>query len=99
MLATGRHLRIVGSGHGTGQQQLFARANQATYGSSGNPTMETLKPQSIGGTLLTDRHNRQKQPTGCYLRAKCGQDHNQVTKGVIVWYQPYTHSFHELKLE
>jgi len=34
------------------------------------------------------RHNRQKRPTGRYLRAKCGQNYNQVANGLIVWNQP-----------
>jgi hypothetical protein len=35
-----------------------------------------------------NRHNRQKRPNGRYLRAKCGQNLNQVAKGLIVWNQP-----------
>jgi hypothetical protein len=35
-------------------------------------------------------HNRQKRPKGRYLRAKCGQNLNQVAKGLIVWNQPST---------
>jgi hypothetical protein len=35
-----------------------------------------------------NRHNRQKRPNGRYLRAKCGQNYNQVAKGLIVWNQP-----------
>ena len=52
--------------------------------------MEQIKPQNIDGTVLTNRHNRQKRPTGRYLRAKCGQNHNQVANGLIVWNQPST---------
>jgi hypothetical protein len=37
-----------------------------------------------------NRHNRQKRPTGRYLRAKCGQNYNQVANGLIVWNQPST---------
>jgi hypothetical protein len=40
------------------------------------------------GTVLMNRHNRQKRPTGRYLRAKCGQNLNQVANGLIVWNQP-----------
>ena len=50
--------------------------------------MEQFKPQSTDGTVLTNRHNRQKRPTGRYLRAKCGQNTNQVANGLIVWNQP-----------
>jgi hypothetical protein len=35
-----------------------------------------------------NRHNRQKRPNGRYLRAKCGQNLNQVANGLIVWNQP-----------
>jgi hypothetical protein len=35
-----------------------------------------------------DRNNRQRWPNGRYLRAKCGQNLNQVAKGLIVWNQP-----------
>jgi hypothetical protein len=45
--------------------------------------MEQLKPQIIDGTALNNRHNRQKRPTGHYLRAKCGQNYNQVAEGLI----------------
>jgi hypothetical protein len=45
--------------------------------------MEYLKPQIIDGTVLNNRHNRQKRPTGRYLRAKCGQNYNQVAEGLI----------------
>ena len=44
--------------------------------------------QIIDGTVLTNRNNRQKRPTGSYLRAKCGQNYNQVATGLIVWNQP-----------
>src|ERR1022692_4022982 len=50
--------------------------------------MEAIKPQNIDGTVLMNRHNRQKRPNGRYLRAKCGQNLNQVAKGLIVWNQP-----------
>ena len=50
--------------------------------------MEAIKPQNTDGTVLMNRHNRQKRPTGRYLRAKCGQNLNQVAKGLIVWNQP-----------
>jgi hypothetical protein len=30
--------------------------------------------QTIDGTVLMNRHNRQKRPNGRYLRAKCGQN-------------------------
>ena len=50
--------------------------------------MEAIKPQNTDGTVLMNRHNRQKRPTGRYLRAKCGQNLNQVAKGLIVWDQP-----------
>jgi hypothetical protein len=50
--------------------------------------MECQEPQNIDGTVLTNRHNRQKRPNGHYLRAKCGQNLNQVAKGLIVWNQP-----------
>jgi len=52
--------------------------------------MECLKPQNIDGTVLINRHNRQERPSGHYLRAKCGQNSNQVAKGLIVWNQPST---------
>jgi hypothetical protein len=52
--------------------------------------MEAIKPQNTDGTVLMNRHNRQKRPTGRYLRAKCGQNYNQVAKGLIVWNQPIT---------
>jgi hypothetical protein len=42
----------------------------------------------IDGTGLKNRQNRQKRPNGHYLRAKCGQNYNQVAKGLIVWDQP-----------
>ena len=47
-----------------------------------------FKPQNIDGTVLMNRHNRQKRPNGRYVRAKCGQNLNQVAKGLIVWNQP-----------
>ena len=50
--------------------------------------MEEAKPQNIDGTVLMNRHNRQKRPNGHYLRAKCGQHLNQVANGLIVWNQP-----------
>jgi hypothetical protein len=50
--------------------------------------MECLEPQIIDGTVLMNRHNRQKRSTGRYLRAKCGQNYNQVANGLIVWNQP-----------
>jgi integrase len=49
-----------------------------------------IKPQNTDGTVLMNRHNRQKRPTGRYLRAKCGQNYNQVANGLIVWNQPNT---------
>ena len=52
--------------------------------------MECLVPQDIDGTVLMNRHKRHKRPTGHYLRAKCGQDLNQVANGLIVWNQPNT---------
>jgi hypothetical protein len=45
--------------------------------------MEQLKPQTIDGTVLNNRNNRQKRPTGHDLRAKCGQNYNQVAEGLI----------------
>ena len=50
--------------------------------------MECQQPQNIDGTVLMNRHNRQKRPAGRYLRAKCGQNYNQVANGLIVWNQP-----------
>jgi hypothetical protein len=47
-----------------------------------------LEPQNIDGTVFMNRHNRQKRPTGRSLRAKCGQNYNQVANGLIVWNQP-----------
>ena len=52
--------------------------------------MEAIKPQNVDGTVLMNRHNRQKRPNGRYLRAKCGQNSNQVANGLIVWNQPNT---------
>ena len=52
--------------------------------------MEAIKPQNTDGIVLRNRHNRQKRPTGRYLRAKCGQNYNQVANGLIVWNQPST---------
>jgi len=52
--------------------------------------MEAIEPQNIDGTVLMNRHNRQKRPNGRYLRAKCGQNYNQVANGLIVWNQPNT---------
>jgi hypothetical protein len=36
--------------------------------------MEQIKPQNIDGTVLTNRHNRQKRPTGRYFAysGRCG---------------------------
>jgi ribosomal protein S27E len=34
-----------------------------------------------------NRHTRQNRPNGRYLRAKCGQNYNQVANGLIVWNQ------------
>jgi hypothetical protein len=45
--------------------------------------MEYLEPQIIDGTVLTNRHDRQKRPNRRYLRAKCGQNYNQVAEGLI----------------
>jgi hypothetical protein len=42
------------------------------------------KTYVIDDTALTNRHNRQKRPSGRYLRAKS----HQVAKGLIVWNQP-----------
>jgi hypothetical protein len=50
--------------------------------------MEAIKPQTIDGTILTNRHNRQKRLNWRSLRAKCGQKLNQVASGLIVWNQP-----------
>jgi len=50
--------------------------------------MEYQEPPNIDGTVLRNRHNRQKRPTGHHLRAKCVQNVNQVAKGLIVWNQP-----------
>jgi len=50
--------------------------------------MEAIKPQNTDGTVLMNRHNRQKRPNGRYLRAKCGQNLNQVANRLIVWNQP-----------
>ena len=50
--------------------------------------MEAIKLQNIDDTVLMNRHNRQKRPNGRYLRAKCGQNLNQVANGLIVWNQP-----------
>jgi hypothetical protein len=50
--------------------------------------MERLETQIIDGTVLRNRHNRQKRPNRRYLRAKCGQNLNQVANGLIVWNQP-----------
>jgi len=44
--------------------------------------------QIIDGTVLTSRYSRQKRPNGRYLRAKCGQNFNQVANGLVVWIQP-----------
>jgi hypothetical protein len=44
--------------------------------------MEWLEPQIIDGTALRNRQNRQKRPTGRYLRAKCGQN---LTKWPVGW--------------
>jgi hypothetical protein len=52
--------------------------------------MEAIKPQNTDGIVLRNRHNRQKRPAGRYLRAKCGQNYNQVANGLIVWNQPST---------
>src|ERR1700691_2727452 len=56
--------------------------------------MEQFEPQNTDGTVLMNRHNRQKRPTGRYLRAKCGQNLNQVANGLIVWNQPNISSAH-----
>ena len=50
--------------------------------------MEAVKPQIVDGTVLTNRQNRQKRPNRRYLRAKCGQEFNQVATGLVVWNQP-----------
>ena len=45
---------------------------------------------NIDGTVLTNRHNRQKPSTGRYLRANAGKTTTNVATGVIVWNQPST---------
>jgi hypothetical protein len=43
--------------------------------------MEWIETQSIGGTVLTNRQNRQKRPSRRYLLPKCCQNAAKIQPG------------------